>query len=755
MNKRRYSTKLRRSLALILSIALLVIFMPSALAVEEVPDTLDVYLTNQVPLGGAITSVENPDGTVTLPRTLVIGADGVAVVTPITLASSVLGMGPGQISLGAIMPQNGRYTATLDADGVVVSLERNLQDWKAWSVEIDDNGELKIGVFVNDNRYTYSDDAKVYLCRINDAGDMEVQNLTLAGFTDVVKGYESRMAGLNHEIDVYAGSNPTEGVEIFVMANESTEGWGWGLEGKSFEFVSATVSDATLDKYDVPQEARPGARTLEGGLYDPTKNGHSADQDYPLFIFMHGMSGGRDEQWRFVYTESVMFINDDFQSDFDEGAAYVLLPRANEDSVGGLWGDNYRAGMIELIKKVVAENNIDPGRIYLSGFSMGSMMTWRLAHAVQTNACETVPFKFAAIAPVSGSALTLEQRADLLATGVPTWVFFGKHDALVTINAPEQAEVVEQVTDVATAVAGTDVVRLTVFNTVVYSNGFTPQAHAGSAAAVAMNLRFGGPTPSDFVRGDEVIHFDGDWPEGGPDSVELIGPVMPFYGTVYEATDGAILEELGADAELSTFSNTGTFGSWLNKWRFVNSPDDWAIKGVEAAVESGLVPDSVINGLWLNPTNRLAAAEAMVMLIEALIDTSMEDVAAQNDWDLSTNHFADTDSPEVTFLRYAGVVNGIDGVNYDPTGNYTRGMYVTMLGQALEAFTSLSVQGENPFIDAMPDYAVPFVGYFAEAGILKGDGGGIFSAYRNIKNQEIAVLSIQAFDALLEILAEG
>ena len=755
MNRHRSNVNLRRTFALILSFALLAVFLPSALAVMEAPDTLDVYLTNQVPLGGSITSVENEDGTVTLPRTLVIDANGVATVTPLTLASSAIGTGEGQVSLNAIIPQNGRYTAKLNSDGFVESLERNLQDWKAWSVEIDDDGQLKIGVFMNDNRYTYSEGAKVYLCRVNDAGDLEVQNLTLAGFTDVVKGYKDKMAGLNHEIDVYAGGNPSEGVEIFVMANESTEGWGWGLEGKSFEFVSATVSDAVLDRYDVPQAARPGARTLEGGLYDPTKHGHSDDQDYPLFIFMHGMSGGRDEQWRFIYTESVMFINDDFQSDFDEGAAYVLLPRANEDSVGGLWGDNYLAGMIELIRKVVAENNIDPGRIFLSGFSMGSMMTWRLAHAVQTNARDTVPFKFAAIVPISGSALTLEQRADLLATGVPSWVIFGKYDNMIPIDGPQQVEVVEQVTDVAVAVAGTDAVRLTVFNTVVYSNGFTPQPHAGSAAAVAMNLRFGGPTPGDFVRGDEVVHFDGDWPEGGPDSVDLIGPLMPFYGTIYKPTDGAILEELGADAELSTFSNNGTFGSWLNKWRFANDPDTWAVKGVEAAIAAGLIPDSVMKSLWLNPTNRLAAADAMVLFLEALFDTPMEDIAEQKGWDLSANHFADTDSPEVTFLRYAGVVNGIDGVNYDPYGNYTRGMYVTMLGQALEAFTSLSVQGDNPFTDAMPDYAAPFVGFFAEAGIISGDGGGAFSAHRNIKNQEIAVLSIQAFDALLSMLAEG
>lgn len=185
----------------------------------------------------------------------------------------------------------------------------------------------------------------------------------------------------------------------------------------------------------------------------------------------------------------------------------------------------------------------------------------------------------------------------------------------------------------------------------------------------------------------------------------------------------------------------------------LNNPSGWAAARVAAAVEAGLVPQSVINGGWSRPTTRLAAAETMVLLIEALFGKTMEEIAIEEGWDLADGQFEDTDSPQVTFLRYAGVVHGVDGVNYEPDGRFNRAMVVTIIGQAIEVFAQMEVKGDNPFVDEVPDYAAPYVGFAAQMGIVEGDGDGQFSSFREISNQEIAILSLQVFTAVQAVLS--
>jgi hypothetical protein len=64
-----------------------------------------------------------------------------------------------------------------------------------------------------------------------------------------------------------------------------------------------------------------------------------------------------------------------------------------------------------------------------------------------------------------------------------------------------------------------------------------------------------GKTPSNFLPGTTP---------GAPKPAPVFdGPVMQYYGTIFEESDP--LFELGADP-FSSFSNKGTFTSWLGQW---------------------------------------------------------------------------------------------------------------------------------------------------------------------------------------------
>ena len=178
-----------------------------------------------------------------------------------------------------------------------------------------------------------------------------------------------------------------------------------------------------------------------------------------------------------------------------------------------------------------------------------------------------------------------------------------------------------------------------------------------------------------------------------------------------------------------------------------DEPDDWAGARVGAALASNLVPESVAGAGWRNPASRLAAAQAMVGLIEKILGRTMQEIADENGWDLSDNLFSDTDDPAVSFLRHAKVVQGVGGNEYAPDSNYLRAEVVTMIGKAAEIFLGIEVTGDNPFTD-VPDYAVPYVGFAAKNKIVEGVGDGLFGSGANMQNQAIAIINLQAYEVL-------
>jgi hypothetical protein len=176
-----------------------------------------------------------------------------------------------------------------------------------------------------------------------------------------------------------------------------------------------------------------------------------------------------------------------------------------------------------------------------------------------------------------------------------------------------------------------------------------------------------------------------------------------------------------------------------------DAPSGWAADEVNAAIDAGLVPASIENAGWQNATTRLAAADALVLVIEESIGKTMDEIAAEKGWDLSVPYFSDTDSKAVTFLGYAGVTTGIDDNKYSPAGEYNRAQMVTMIGRAAETLLGADVQGDNPFTDDVPDWAAPYVGYAADTGITTGISATEFGSYSVLQNQQTAIFCLRTY----------
>lgn len=111
-------------------------------------------------------------------------------------------------------------------------------------------------------------------------------------------------------------------------------------------------------------------------------------KDLPLVIYLHG-AGERGEKIEHILRHGLPRL-------IDEGREYpavVLCPQCPRQFI---W-NNVVADLKKIIDKIIAEYEIKPDRVLLTGSSMGGYGTWETAM--------TYPETFAAIAPVAGGGV--------------------------------------------------------------------------------------------------------------------------------------------------------------------------------------------------------------------------------------------------------------------------------------------------------------------------------------------------------------
>ena len=137
----------------------------------------------------------------------------------------------------------------------------------------------------------------------------------------------------------------------------------------------------------------------------------------PLILFLHG-SGERGVDLVHVGDEGLPEILANLPE-----AAFVVTPQCPENT---RWTDHLGA-LGTLLDTVVAEYDVDPNRLYLTGLSLGGQGAWYLA--------ARNPERFAALVPVCGRSNP--EAADRLKT-LPTWVFHGAADDTVPVSESEK-----------------------------------------------------------------------------------------------------------------------------------------------------------------------------------------------------------------------------------------------------------------------------------------------------------------------------
>lgn len=156
---------------------------------------------------------------------------------------------------------------------------------------------------------------------------------------------------------------------------------------------------------------------MPGRLYIPPE-AVSASEPRSLIVGLHGAGGiGSDNSSHLNGFEGLLTAAKRRQ-------AFLYLPQATTAN----WDLSDRpAKILEMIDQAIADHNINPDRIYLTGFSMGGSGACTLAAGN--------PDRYAASVPVCGVSARTVHQAAIMAT-IPTWIFHARDDNSFSVQRP-------------------------------------------------------------------------------------------------------------------------------------------------------------------------------------------------------------------------------------------------------------------------------------------------------------------------------
>lgn len=194
----------------------------------------------------------------------------------------------------------------------------------------------------------------------------------------------------------------------------------------SFALMGNAVSineskEALREQFEYGKGPKTGLYSVDYRYYSPVKG--DEDTKYPLVIWAHGHSHGQYDGFQIISNDIVNWSSDEYQTRSENGF-YVIAVRAPEN-IGISWGDDMIAPLKAAIDDFIKKNSehIDTTKIYMGGFSLGGMMTYKMAI--------NYPDMFAAIFPICPAIDLSEQDAKRFAD-VPVWMVAGEKDHLVS-----------------------------------------------------------------------------------------------------------------------------------------------------------------------------------------------------------------------------------------------------------------------------------------------------------------------------------
>jgi poly(3-hydroxybutyrate) depolymerase len=219
----------------------------------------------------------------------------------------------------------------------------------------------------------------------------------------------------------YFGSNIVRPLEMYTVRQTADITNGGAVISADTRYANVGRINLIVD--DFSHETTAGG--LNYRLFTPEKE---AGKTYPLIVWLHGAGEGHSPTDYGVGNEEQLLGNEGATAWAEPARqaanpAYVAAPQAET-----VWARADAAKIKVMIDEILADNpDVDRARIYVTGCSMGGLMTMSVITAY--------PNLFAAAMPICAAtpspALTTEDYAKLV--DLPMWLFHAQEDPTVRI----------------------------------------------------------------------------------------------------------------------------------------------------------------------------------------------------------------------------------------------------------------------------------------------------------------------------------
>ena len=199
-----------------------------------------------------------------------------------------------------------------------------------------------------------------------------------------------------------------------------------------------------------------------------------------------------------------------------------------------------------------------------------------------------------------------------------------------------------------------------------------------------------------------------------------------FLGYSFAVADGII-----------TISTTEQTNQITTPIVIAEQPSSWAVEQVNNAISAELVPQN-LQSQFTQPTTRAEFAALAVALYENVTGRTITE----------RMEFNDTSDINVQKMGGLGVVTGVGGGNFNPSGELTREQAAVMLSRLANAIGSPLPQVAPTFADnaQISAWAVDAVGQIQAAGIMGGTGNNMFSPSGDYTREQSIVTLLRLFE---------
>ncbi|MDR2751273.1 MAG: S-layer homology domain-containing protein [Clostridiales bacterium] len=176
----------------------------------------------------------------------------------------------------------------------------------------------------------------------------------------------------------------------------------------------------------------------------------------------------------------------------------------------------------------------------------------------------------------------------------------------------------------------------------------------------------------------------------------------------------------------------------------IETPSPWAADQVKAAIQAGLVADS-LQSSYQSPISRGNVAKLFVGLVEKSSGKSINEVLASKGLEIDKNSFSDTADESILSVYALGIVAGVGEGKYAPTESLTRAQMAAFINRTAKALNVETTGYSHSFTDVSDHWVDAELGWPVEAGAITGVGDGRFEPEGQLTIEQSITIAYRAY----------